>query len=59
MEESTKVASQGKTSKISVGRCAYIDSLRNGNRSGNRVSPLLSTMPFLLVHFDEQYAMDY
>lgn len=27
--------------------------------SGNRVRPLLSTMSFLLVHFDEQYATGY
>lgn len=31
VEERTKVASQGKTSKLSVGRCAYADSLRGGN----------------------------
>lgn len=31
MEERTQVDSQGKTSKISVGTCAYTDSLGGGN----------------------------
>lgn len=60
MEGGTEVASQGKTSKIFVGRYAYTDSLRGGNsheckESAHWFQPCL----FLLVHFDEQYAMGY
>lgn len=60
MEGGTEVASQGKTSKVFVGRYADTDSLRDGNsherkKSAHWFQPCL----FLLVHFDDQCAMGY